>query len=114
MLKGESFHPCAAKIGPRRKGRHFTSTPAARAVSSTRAAAGYEYVLANSNQNCTVRWLILTSRLEDEVYGTDQAKPCPDKVHSHRLSHEENRERHEHRQRHDFLHDLELIQRQGA
>ena len=51
MLNGESFQPCALNIGPRRNGRHKTATSAERAIASIRKAAGYEYVLANSNQN---------------------------------------------------------------
>jgi hypothetical protein len=51
MLKGESFQPCSAKMGPKRKGSQRTGTPAAAAASSIRAAERYEYVLPNSNQN---------------------------------------------------------------
>jgi hypothetical protein len=50
-LNGESFQPCALKIGPSRNGRHATRTSALCASPSMRDAAGYEYVLANSNQN---------------------------------------------------------------
>src|SRR6185295_8895567 len=53
MLNGESFQPCSLKIGPSRNGRQTSSTPALPAASSTRKAAGYEYVLPNSNQNST-------------------------------------------------------------
>src|SRR5436309_11550041 len=39
---------------PRRNGRHCTAQRPRRAISSTRIAAGYEYVLANSNRNSII------------------------------------------------------------
>jgi hypothetical protein len=53
MLKGESFQPCALKIGPSKNGRQAISMPAARATVSARETAGYEYVLASSNHTST-------------------------------------------------------------
>ena len=50
-MKGESFQPCCAKMGPSRNGSHTTGTPAFAARPSIRAAERYEYVLPNSNQN---------------------------------------------------------------
>src|SRR5262249_17386348 len=49
-LNGELVQPWAAKIGPSRKGRHATSTPACAASVSMRSAASHEYVEANSYQ----------------------------------------------------------------
>jgi hypothetical protein len=54
MLKGESFQPWLTKIGPSKNGLYANATPARCAHSSTRISAGYEYVLANSNQTSTV------------------------------------------------------------
>ena len=41
-LKGDEFHPCAAKIGPSRNGRQRTSTRRPAAKASIRMAARYE------------------------------------------------------------------------
>jgi hypothetical protein len=51
MLKGDVSQPCFEKIGPSKNGRHTSRAPAPDASFSIRIAAGYEYVLANSNQN---------------------------------------------------------------
>src|SRR5882724_13122594 len=53
MLNGESFQPWRPKIGPSSSGFQSIGTPAAAPRRSIRSAAGYEYVLANSNQNCS-------------------------------------------------------------
>jgi hypothetical protein len=59
MLKGESFQPWAAKIGPSKKGRQRSATPLAPHSAWMRAAAGYEYVLANSNQKSSDGCMLL-------------------------------------------------------
>lgn len=48
--KGESFRPCAVKIGPHKNGRQTTSVRAASATASIRITDRYEYVLEHSYQ----------------------------------------------------------------
>ena len=52
------------------------------------------------------------SLAEDEEDGAAEAERGPDEVEAEFLAHEEQGERHENRQRDDFLHDLQLGERE--